>query len=149
MPTSDSASPMCQCVAPHPDSCYGMLQNFTTETSRNWSSSPGDFWSLSTARVQFSQPSSWTSLSGSETGIVFGSRTDRTGTLPSDRPSEQAVATSTTVVCLQVVHGGGHSEDPQDDLPPRPGRGHERRSRRSAGECVFLGGWCTNILIIL
>lgn len=75
-----------------PGSCCATLQNFTMETSPNWSSSPADFWSLSAARVQFSQPLSWTSLSGSETGTVFGSRTDRTGTLLFHGRSKQTAA---------------------------------------------------------
>lgn len=133
---------------PRPVSCYATLQIFITVTSQNWSSSPADFWSLSAARVRSFQPSSWTSLSGSGTGTVFGSRTGRTGTLPFNRPSEQTVASSQRDArVLQVVHGGGDSEDPQDDLPSRPCQGHECRSRRSAGGRVLLEGWCTNILV--
>lgn len=133
---------------PRPVSCYTMLQTFIEETSQNWSSSPADFWSLSAARVRSFQPSSWTSLSGSGTGTVFGSRTGRTGTLPFNRPPEQTVGSSQQDGrVLQVVHRAGDSEDPQDDLPSRPCRSHKCRSRRSAGECVFLEGWCTNILV--
>lgn len=99
---------------PGPVSCYAMLQTFIAETSQNWSSSPADFWSLSAARVRSFQPSSWTSLSGSGTGTVFGSRTGRTGTLPFNRQ---------TTNCCVITVGRSCSA----------GCSRRRRFRRSAG----------------
>lgn len=101
-------------LLPRPRSCSATSQNFITETSPNWSSSPADFWSLSAARGQFSRPLSWTSLSGSETGTDSGSRTARTGALLFPRHSKQAVATVTAERCLAE------------------GCSRRRRSRRSA-----------------